>query len=150
MYQGIRLKADHIDDVEVMSSLLQDAVFRVDDMTYQKNNHRFALVANRFRWEAEVLRRKKPKGKESYQRVRAGLRFEGVLGAQFKNVPFRQKSKVMSLLSLDVKKKKKDFVISLTFSGNAVIRLTTEVVEVYLEDITGPWDTRSKPQHPVT
>jgi len=148
MYQGIRLKAEALDDVEVISSLLQDAVFRVDDMGFQKSIRRFALVANRFCWEAEVLRKKKPKDKDAYQRVRAGLRFEGVLDAKFRNVPFRQKNHVMSLLAIAVKKEKDDFIITLTFSGNAVIRLRAELLEAYLEDITGPWDAKSKPTHP--
>ena len=149
MYQGIRLKAEEADDLAVISSLLQDAAFRVDDMAYRKAQHRFALVANRFRWEAEVLRKKKPKKKTAYQRVRAGLRFEGVLDVKFRDIPVRDKRHVLSLLAIACEKKKGGFVITLTFSGGAAIRLETEMLEVYLEDITGPWDTKSRPDHSV-
>ena len=148
MHEGIRLKAETLDDLGVISALLQDALFKVSDMTYVPAKLRFAFVTNRFRWEKEVLHAKKPK-KIKYQRVRSGLRFEGVLEAKFRNLPATDKSHVLSLLSITGAKKKGQFTLTLTFSGGIIIRLLAETLEVYLEDITGPWDTKNLPQHPV-
>lgn len=148
MIEKIRIKAETLEDLEIISSLLQDALFKVSDMAYLPGNLRFALVANRFRWEAEVLRDEKPK-KKVYQRVRSGLRFEGVLQAKYRHLPLGDKSLVLSLLSITGQKKKGDYILVLTFSGGIAIRLLAETLEVYLEDITGPWGTKNLPEHPV-
>jgi len=147
MHQGIKLKAETLEDLKVVSALLQDAAFKVGDMAYLPKHRRFAFVANRFRWEHEVLF-DKPK-KQSYQRIRSGLRFEGVLEVRYKNLPALDKSHVLSLLAIEGKKGKGHLILTLNFSGNIAIRLTTEVLEVYLEDITGPWATKNKPAHSV-
>lgn len=148
MIEKIRIKAETLEDLEVISSLLQDALFKVSDMTYLPGNLRFAFVANRFRWEAEVLRDQKP-NKKIHQRVRSGLRFEGVLEAKYRNLTLADKSLVLSLLSITGQKKKGDYILVLTFSGGIAIRLLAETLEVYLEDITGPWGTKNLPEHPV-
>ena len=137
-------------DIEIISSLLQDALFKVSDMSYQPGKLRFAFVANRFRWEAETPGDKKTKGLKIYQRVRSGLRFEGVLGAKYLNLPVADKSRVLSLLTIGGTRKKGIYTLTLTFSGDIVIRLEAEVLEVYLEDLSGPWGTLNHPEHPVT
>lgn len=143
MAKLLKLKAETLKEVEVISSLLQDAAFRVDGMAYLKKEHRFALVANRFRWETEN------QGKKLHQRVRSALRFEGVLKAYIKNIPLDKKDLVVSLLAIEAKKRGKDFIFTLVFSGDGAIRLEAEMIEVYLEDRTGAWTTRNKPSHPV-
>ena len=92
---------------------------------------------------------KKKKDKKLYQRIRSGLRFEGVLDARFMNLPLGDETHVLSLLSIEGKKNKGGFTLTLIFSGNIAIRLNCEILEVYLEDITGPWATKNKPEHPV-
>ena len=149
MKAGIRLKAETCEDLKVISTLLQDAAFKVSDMANLPKHRRFAFVANRFRWENEVLFDKKKKNKKLYQRIRSGLRFEGVLDARFMNLPLGDETYVLSLLSIEGKKNKGGFTLTLIFSGNITIRLNCEILEVYLEDITGPWATKNKPEHPV-
>ena len=154
MDEGIKLKAETKEDLKVISALLQDAAFKVGDMAYLSKNMRFAFVANRFRWEKESLNNKSSKDKKSHrkkthQRIRSGLRFEGVLNAAFQNLPTQEKIHVLSLLSLEVAKEKGNFVITLVFSNSISIRLQCEVLEVYLEDITGAWQTRKIPTHPI-
>jgi len=149
MDEGIKLKAERVEDLKVISALLQDAAFKVGDMAYLSKNMRFAFVANRFRWENEDPGKKPAKGKKSHQRIRSGLRFEGVLNVAFQNLPVLEKNHVLSLLSLKVAKEKSNFVITLVFSNSISIRLQCEVLEVYLEDITGAWQTRKMPTHPI-
>jgi len=147
MHKGIKLKAETLEDLKVISALLQDAAFKVEDIAYLPKQRRFAFVANRFRWEQDVLLNK-PKNK-TYQRVRAGLRFEGVLKASTMNLPAADKSHVLSLLAIEGKKSKGNFILTLEFSGNIAVQLVAEVLEVYLDDITGPWSTKNKPAHSV-
>ena len=47
----LRLIARQAEDVVVLSSLLQDAVFPMSEMRYDRKARRFALLVNRFRWE---------------------------------------------------------------------------------------------------
>lgn len=133
----------------MISSLLQDALFYPSQMVYQKKAHRFALVANRFCWEAEDKKGIKERQGQLHARVRSGLRFEGVLNARFKDIPLDDGNTLLSLLNIDAGKDDKDFTITLIFSGGGAIQLTTEMIEVYLEDVTGHWATRHKPEHPV-
>jgi hypothetical protein len=47
----IKLRARDVDDMQVLSSCLQDALVSVGDIAYLKAEKRFVLVANRFMWE---------------------------------------------------------------------------------------------------
>ncbi len=47
----LHLKALEVDDLSVISSLAQDAVFPVTEMKWQPRARRFAILLNRFRWE---------------------------------------------------------------------------------------------------
>ena len=39
--------------------------------------------------------------------------------------------------------------MKLIFSGDSVIRIISEVIEVTLDDQGNPWDTKNKPKHEV-
>jgi hypothetical protein len=145
MADHLKIKAETKKDLGVIAALLQDALFRVDSMVYQAGAHRFALVANRFVWEAG----EKPGKTKKYARTRSGLRFEGILGASLRNIPLHEKSLMLSLLTIEIEKDDQGFCVTLVFSGDGAIKLKAEVIEVYLEDLTGSWGTKLKPNHPV-
>ena len=41
----------------------------------------------------------------------------------------------------------KTIEMNLIFSGDSIIKVTTEVIEVTLDDQGDPWETKSKPKH---
>ena len=43
----------------------------------------------------------------------------------------------------------KNYELKLIFSGDSVIRVLAEVIEVTLDDQGEPWDTKNKPKHKV-
>ncbi|MCR9112600.1 MAG: DUF2948 family protein, partial [Rhodobacteraceae bacterium] len=47
----LNLGAMDLDDLQVISSLVQDAVFPITEMTWRARDRRLALLVNRFRWE---------------------------------------------------------------------------------------------------
>jgi Protein of unknown function (DUF2948) len=147
LYQGLRLKAETAKDLGVFSSLLQDAVLRVADMAYQPKHHRFALVANRFRWEGELSGKRRPANAPEGERVRTALRFEGALRVRARNIPFKIQKQVLELLALEVKAARSGFRVTMTFAGNAAVELACEVIEAYLDDLTAPWPARKRPLH---
>jgi len=140
----LKLIALDAEDLAVVSSLLQDAVIRVADMTYLPGQKRFAAVLNRFDWEKAVREESK-----DYRRRRTALRFDRVFGAKMKNVKPGAGDRVLSLLavSFEAAEPPGGFV-TLTFSGDATIRLQVECIEAELRDLGPEWRTRSKPNHP--
>ena len=43
----------------------------------------------------------------------------------------------------------KSFEMKLIFSGDSVIKVTSEIIEVTLDDQGSPWETNTKPKHKV-
>ena len=131
MAETLRLIGQEADDVPVISALMQDAAVRVDDIVFDARAHRFALVANRYRWEADVP-----------SRVRAALHFDGVSRAQRRGWPTDAEA-VLALLAI----RADQGGVTLDFSGGASVRLEAEVIDLVLEDLSGPWGTRTVPRH---
>jgi hypothetical protein len=141
--EPLKLIALDEEDLAVLSSLLQDAVIRVADMTYVPGQKRFAATLNRFEWE------KAAKDGRDYRRRRTGLRFDRVFNAQLKNVKPRAGERVLSLLAVSfTPAEAPGGHITLTFSGDASIKLEVECIEAELRDLGPEWRTRSKPAHP--
>ena len=86
----LRLSALDAEDLEVVSAHMQDAVLHVGDMTFAPSRKQFALIANRFAWDADGAR----------ERRRTGLHFDRVLAAQSKDLPTGKKDAVLSLLAI--------------------------------------------------
>src|SRR3546814_12419703 len=49
---GLKLRARDDEDLQALAALLQDALVPLSDMLYEPELRRFALVVNRFMWEA--------------------------------------------------------------------------------------------------
>ncbi len=141
----LRLIALDEQDLEIVSSHLQDAVVRVGDLAYVPSQKRFAAILNRFNWEKAA---KAPSIKEN-ERRRTALRFDRVLGAQIKALKPSAGDRVLSLLAVHFEASDHPSgYVTLTFSGDASIRLHVECIEAELTDLGPSWRARSKPQHP--
>jgi hypothetical protein len=139
----LKLIALDEDDLEVVSSHLQDAVVRVGDMAYQPSKKRFAAVLNRFDWEKAIG------GGKGYERRRAALRFDRVFGVQLRNVRQSAGDRVLSLLAIRFEPHDPPGgYVTLYFSGDASILLHVECIEAELKDLGPVWRTRHKPEHP--
>ncbi len=141
--EDLKLIALDPEDLRVLSCHLQDAVIRVGDMAYLKNEMRFAAIANRFDWEqaAKV-------DDATYRRRRAGLRFERVTAAKLHGIELTQKDTVLELLALTFEPAEEPSgTLTLLFAGGAAIRLEVECIEAELRDLGAVWRTRRKPQH---
>ena len=133
-----------MDDLQVVSTCLQDAVAKIGDIAWLPAQRRFAMVVNRFVWESAKNRRHGP-----FARVRTGLHFDDVLGVQQRNIRPGAKDAVLSLLAVDYagRDDEEGGVVTLHFSGGGSIRLDVEAVSAHMEDISDPWQTRSRPDH---
>jgi hypothetical protein len=140
----LKLRAADEDDLKIISTFLQDAVIAVREMTFLKEELRFAFVANRFRWE-DVDRERPAEGDAIYERVHCGICFDSVTAVRQNGLDQRRKAQVVSLLSISVE----DKAIDLSFSAGITIRLEVEKIRCHLQDLNEPWPTQWRPSHPL-
>lgn len=144
----LRLIAEDGDDVQVISSLTQDAVFPVGEMKWRPKDRRFALLLNRFRWEDATRKRQRDR---AYERVRAVLAFDDVVKVATQGVDRTDPEVVMSLLAIDWQPGEDGSGrLELTLAGDGAIALDVECINVTLQDVTKPYVAPSgkKPEHP--
>jgi hypothetical protein len=141
--EDLKLLALDPDDLRVLSCHLQDAVIRVGDMVYLKQEMRFAAIANRFDWE-----RAAQSSAQTYQRRRSGVRFERVKAAQVQGIDLKQKDAVLELLAVTFEPAQQPSgTLTLQFAGGGAVRLQVECIEAELRDLGAAWRTRRKPVH---
>lgn len=75
----LKLMAEDAADLEIIGAAVQDALVRVGEISVDKKARRFTAMINRFRWESAGER-------GPYERVRAALSFDGVMGVKSKRV----------------------------------------------------------------
>ncbi len=144
----LHLKALDAKDLAVISSLVQDAVFPVTEMTWRARERRFAILINRFRWEDAPAAERRQR---DFERVQAVLVFDEVMKVSSIGIARGDKDVVLSLLSLDFEPGEDGTGrIVLTLAGDGAIALAVEALDVTLKDVTRPYIAPSKaaPQHP--
>jgi len=142
-YKPLRLMAADADDLNVLSSVLQDAVVKIKDIAFDPDARRFALVLNRFVWECVAS------GKSNmFARVRTGCHFDDVISVSHQAIRQQAGEAVLDLLAVRFELGDDgDGAIYLDFAGGGGIRLDVESVNVAVRDLTDPWPTKSRPDH---
>ena len=138
----LRLQAFDAEDLSVLSALVQDAIFPASDMRWLAKDRRFAVLVNRYRWEA---------GTRLPERVRTMLTIEEVEAVRSQGVPKGDADTVLSLLSVTFEPGEEGRgTVLLTLAGDGVIAVDVAVLEVVLRDVTQPYTAPSRrtPSHP--
>jgi hypothetical protein len=143
----LKLIALDKEDLGILSAHLQDAVLRMEDMTYLPSERRFVVMLNRFDW---IGADKSAKQRDaSFERCRAALRIEKVQNAQFQKLPVNAKAQVGALLTVNFEETDPPAgYVTFVFAGGGAIRLDVECVEIELRDLGPTWPTKHKPEHP--
>ena len=144
----LRLQAQDSDDLNILSALVQDAVFPVTEMRWDARKRRFALLINRFRWED----RARAETARDFERVQALLVFSDVLAVASNGVDRDDRDLILSLLAVTFQPGEDGAGhVMLTLAGDGEIRLAVECLDVALSDVTRPYlsPSRSAPAHPV-
>ncbi|MFK7754016.1 MAG: DUF2948 family protein [Sedimentitalea sp.] len=142
----INLGALDAEDLQVISSLVQDAVFPITEMRWQPRQRRFALLLNRFRWEDGARARHGP------ERVQALLVIDQVQAVSSQGIDRAEKDVILSLLGLNFEPGEDGTGhLVLTLAGDGALRLAVETLDVSLKDVTKPYGAPSKraPDHKV-
>jgi hypothetical protein len=138
------LRALDGDDLKVISSLAQDAIFPASEMKWDRTRRRFALLLNRFRWEDRGQRR-------APERVQAVLVIEDALKVASQGVARGDADMILSLLKIDWEPGEDGMGrVLLTLAGDGAIAVDVEALEVTLKDVTRPYMAPSgqTPAHP--
>jgi hypothetical protein len=132
------------DDLEVVSTHLQDAVVKVADVHWRPQEKRLVVAVDRFDWPGATA------SPPEFRRCRSALRFERVLACKCKHVNPAGKGDILNLLAVEFAETDTPAgIISLIFSGGAVLRLEVECLEAELADLGPAWEIKNCPEHRV-
>lgn len=141
MTDALKLLALDAEDLQVISATTQDSVVRVGDMGFAKGDKRFAMLMNRYAWEASA---KRDKG----QRRRAALSFSCVRAVAASGIDLNAHDGVLELLGIRFTPTAEPAgTIELCFAGGGTVRLEAECIEARLEDLGAAWGARARPEH---
>mgnify|MGYP001411749378 CR=1 FL=1 len=119
-----RIIAKDTKGLQTISACCSESKIKVSDIKYLKKNKIFLLYLQRFNKEEEQYDKK----------INSICKFEFVDKVKSKNIDQINKELIIELLAIDILKKENNFEISLLFKNNAFITLSTEIIEVTLED----------------
>ena len=143
--KNLKLIARTDEDLRIISAPLQDSIVSTENIARLKKNKIFLMQLNRFMWEdveKGVFRKNK--------RIRTILKFENVIEVNSKNVSQLSKDKFLDFLAIESNQlPDNNYEMKLIFSGDSIVRVIAEVIEVTLDDQGEPWDTKNKPKHKV-
>jgi len=140
----LKLRAEDGADLAVISTVVQDALISVRDLTYDRDKRSFTLVANRFRWEGRPDR---ANGTPPFERTLCAVSFGEVDGVSYRGFRRRDAERILSLLA--IRPGDKRGTILLQFSAGATLRLTVAAIRVHATDVGEPWPTPWQPEHSV-
>ena len=141
---ALALRALDADDLRVISTLVQDAVFPVAEITLDSRRRRFAVLLNRFRWE-------EADGRRPPERVQSLLVIDDALKVASQGIDRGAADLVVSLLALDWRAGADGTGrITLVLAGDGAVAVDVEALEVTLKDVTQPYRAPSgqTPRHP--
>ena len=140
---NLKLLATSDKDLRVVSAHLQDAIVYTKDIANLKRNRIFLIQLNRFMWEdveKGVFRKNK--------RIRTILKFDNVLSIASKNIDLEKRDNFLDFLTIESNLlPDKSYGIKLIFSGDSIIKINAEIIDVTLDDQGMPWESKTVPKH---
>ena len=119
-----KILASDTEGLQVISACSSGAKVAVSNIKYLASNKVFLLSIERTKTET---------GQED-KNISSILRFDFISKVVSKNIDQSKPKMILELLAIDYLKNNDDYEINLIFNNNAYIALTTETIEVRLED----------------
>ena len=111
------------DDLQIISAICEESKVKISDIKYLPSTKIFLLSVLRIDKETE-----------SGKPINSVVKFEFIESSKSKNINQSNGDLILELFAIDIFKKKENFEIVLLFSKNGIITLSTEVIDVTLED----------------
>ena len=119
-----KIIASDQEGLQMISACSSGAKVKIADIKYLASNKVFLLSIERTKVESD----------QEDKKINSICRFDFVDKVKSKNIDQSNQELVLELIGIDYLKNNTDYEISLIFSNNAHIALTTETIEVTLED----------------
>ncbi len=119
-----KIIAQSPEDIQIISACCSEAKVKTSEIKYLPSNKIFLLSL--LRYDKENQNNKKS--------IHSIIKFEFIESSKSKNIDQNSLNILMELIAIDVFKKEYNFEITLLFSKNRFITLSSEVIEVTLED----------------
>ena len=119
-----KIIAQSPEDIQIISACCSEAKVNTSEIKYLPSNKIFLLSLLRFDKENE----------NNKKLIHSIIKFEFIESSKSKNIDQNSPKILMELIAIDVFKKEHNFEIILLFSKNRFITLSSEVIEVTLED----------------
>ena len=110
--------------LQMISACTAGAKIQVSDIKYLAENKVFLISIERTKIETD----------QEDQKINSVCRFDFVDKVKSKNIDQKNEDLVLELIAIDYLKNKDEYEINLIFDNNVHIALTTETIEVRLED----------------
>jgi hypothetical protein len=141
----LKLIGKNIEDLKTISAYCQDSIVKIKDLVYLKENKIFIMMLSRFMWEdieKGVFR--------NYKRIKSVLKFNFIESVLAKNINQQQKNRNLELLAIKSNYNQNNlYDINLIFSGNSIILLKSEEIDVMLDDQEYFWEVKHSPKHKI-
>ena len=111
------------DDLQIISAICAESKVKISDIKYLPSTKIFLLSVLRIDKETD-----------SGKPINSVIKFEFIESSKSKNINQSNADLTLELFAIDIFKKKENFEIVLLFSKNGIITLSTEVIDVTLED----------------
>ena len=136
------------EDLEIMSSILQDGIFFIKDLAWSNKKRQVAILVNRFRWENKseyMVKKTLP------ERVNSLLIIDNVLNVSSQGIDRSAINAPLNLLKLDLKQSRNSLFLTLLLSDFGAIRCEVEAIQLCMKDVTQPHKAKSGkiPNHPM-
>ena len=119
-----KIIANDNEGLQMISACCAEAEIKVSDIKYLQKNKVFLLS----------LRRNKIETENEGKKVNSICKFEFVDSVKSKNINQENVDQKLELITMDYLKNNNNYEISLIFTNNAYIALSTEIIEVTLDD----------------
>ena len=119
-----KIIAQSPEDLQIISACCSEAKVKISEIKYLSSSKMFLLSLLRIDKENE----------KNKNRINSVIRFEFIESSKSKNINQNNPNMLLELLAIDIYKKNNNFEITLLFSKNRFITLSTEIVDVTLED----------------
>ena len=119
-----KIIANDNEGLQMISACCAGAQIKVSDIKYLQKNKVFLLS----------LRRNKIETENEGKKVNSICKFEFVDSVKSKNINQENVDQKLELITMDYLKNNNNYEISLIFTNNAYITLSTEIIEVTLDD----------------
>ena len=119
-----KIIAQSPEDLQIISACCAEAKVKISEIKYLPSSKIFLISLLRLNKENE----------NNKSSIKSIIKFEFIDSSKSKNISQNNQNMLLELLAIDIFKKNHNFEITLLFSKNRFITLTTEVIEVTLED----------------